>query len=281
MILIGALMPQFPHSFRNPHFLQSPQLPANLTVAILAGGMGTRLSPAVSDRPTALAQVAGRPFLAWWLDTLDQSGARCVVFCTGHLGNQVRECFGARYKRLELRYSHESEPLGTGGALRHALAEFRSESVLALNGDSYCDVDLGAFWKRHAHRGSAASLVLTPTQDAQDLARVTLQPNGRVDQIQKNDDSEGADWMNAGIYLIQRDLLKSLPNDKPLSLEYDLLPRWLCHGVYGFASAGRFLDISTPETYAGASQFFAPAPKKLAVSPLEAHLHKPSVFSHV
>src|SRR5262245_49600157 len=89
--------------------------PADLTVAILAGGLGTRLQAVVSDRPKVLAEVAGRPFLAWWLDALNAQGFREVILCTGFRAKQVSDTFGFSYGNLRLHYSVEAEPLGTGG----------------------------------------------------------------------------------------------------------------------------------------------------------------------
>ena len=233
------------------------QLPADLSVAILAGGFGTRLRSAVADRPKVLAEVAGKPFLAWWLDRLEEQGARHVVFCTGYLADQVKSCFGSRYGRMELGYSVEPEPLGTGGSLRHALGQLRSEHVLVLNGDSFCEVDLVAFWMRHLARGTAASMVLTEVENTQRFGRVTLQPDWRITQFEEKGGNPAPGWINAGIYLLQRELLTVLPENQPLSLERDLLPGWLSAGVTGFAGSGRFIDIGTPKTYAAATEFFA------------------------
>ena len=97
---------------------------SGVTAAILAGGLGTRLRSVVADRPEVLAQVGGRPFLAYLLDQLAVSGIKNVVLCTGYLGEQVQAVFGVSYRSLCLSYSPESAPLGTAGALRLALPLF-------------------------------------------------------------------------------------------------------------------------------------------------------------
>ena len=114
--------------------------PADVTVAILAGGLGTRLRPAVADRPKVMAEVGGRPFLTRWLDCLAEQGFRRVVLCTGHRAAQVRAGLGTEHRGLSLSYSVETAPLGTGGALRHALPRLTSEVILVLNGDSYIGI---------------------------------------------------------------------------------------------------------------------------------------------
>src|SRR5262245_56899453 len=99
----------------------SANAPQSSEAAILAGGLGTRLRSSVGDRPKVLAEVRGRPFLACLLDLLGGQGIRRVVLCTGYRGEQVEAAFGGAYGGLELHYSREPEPLGTGGALRLAV----------------------------------------------------------------------------------------------------------------------------------------------------------------
>src|SRR5262245_9203051 len=133
---------------------------ADLTVAILAGGLGTRLRTVVPDRPKVLAEAAGRPFLAWWLDALEAQGFRDIVLCTGFRAEQISQTFGSTHGRLHLRYSVEAQPLGTGGALRQALPLFASDPILVLNGDSFCEVNLRRFVHYHFRSGARTTLVL-------------------------------------------------------------------------------------------------------------------------
>ena len=92
----------------------------HLTAVILAGGLGTRLRAAVADRPKVLAEVGGKPFLAYLFDQLISCNLKHVVLCTGYLGEQIESTFGKRYNSLEIEYSREPKPLGTGGALKYA-----------------------------------------------------------------------------------------------------------------------------------------------------------------
>src|SRR5437899_2628493 len=110
----------------------------SLSAAILVGGLGTRLRGIVADRPKVLAEVRGRPFLAYLLDQLVASGFQDVVLCTGYRSEQVKEVFGDGYGPLRIVYSEETVPLGTAGALRLALPLLQSETILVMNGDSFC-----------------------------------------------------------------------------------------------------------------------------------------------
>jgi NDP-sugar pyrophosphorylase family protein len=227
-----------------------------VTVAILAGGLGTRLRPVVSDRPKVLADVGGRPFLSWWLDLLDRQGFGQVVLCAGYKAEQLRQTLGSRRGNLQFHYSVEPQPLGTGGALRHALPFLLSNPVLVLNGDSFCDVDLRAFLAAHLASGARASLVTAPMEDTGRFGRVTTRPDGTVRDFREKS-SGGPGRINAGIYLFARELLASVPEAQTLSLERDLLPVWAAHGIRVFPAAGPLLDIGTPESLAEAEAFFA------------------------
>jgi NDP-sugar pyrophosphorylase family protein len=229
----------------------------SLTVAILAGGLGTRLRPVVSDRPKVLAEVGGRPFLAWWLDTLDRQGFRDVVLCAGYRAEQLSQALGSRRGAVTLRYSVEPQPLGTGGALRHALPFLQSDPVLVLNGDSFCDVDLRAFLSEHLASRARVSLVTAWVEDAARFGRVTVRPDGTVQDFREKSNEEGSAWINAGIYLVARELLGALSEARNISLERDLLPIWVTQGIRNYPATGPFLDIGTPESLAQAEAFFA------------------------
>lgn len=251
-----GFFPMLP-STRQPRLVGAP------TVAILAGGLGTRLRSVINDRPKVLAEIGGRPFLSFWLETLALQGFRDVVICAGYLAEQVEQCLGDTFGPLKLSYSIETQPLGTGGALRLAHPQFATEQVMILNGDSFCELDLAAFWKAHLERRLPASMVLRYEEDTRRYGRVTLATDGRLDNFLEKSDLLRPGWINAGIYLLPKEWIARVPPAQAVSLERDLLPRWVGEGIYGFPSAGRFIDIGTPESFARASEFFADA-RKLA-----------------
>lgn len=231
--------------------------PLGITAAILAGGLGTRLHSVVADQPKVLAKVQGRPFLAYLLDQLGAARFRDVVLCTGYLGEQVRAVFGDSYSNLHLTYSKESTPLGTAGALRLALPLFKVALVLVMNGDSFCQADLSALWTWHYERGAAATILLTEMLDAVRYGQVRVESDGRVRSFTEKGEGGGSGWINAGIYLIGRDLLYTIPVGRAVSIEKEMFPAWIDRGLYGHQGKGRFLDIGVPESYALADNFFA------------------------
>jgi len=228
-----------------------------VAAAILAGGAGTRLRPAVADRPKVLAPVRGRPFVTYLLDQLARAGAAEVVLLTGHRAAQVRDALGERYGPMRLRYSEEPAPLGTGGAVRHALPLLAGDRVLLLNGDSYCDVELGDFVEAHSRGDADAALVLARVADTGRYGRVAVDEEGRVERFEEKAASSGPGWINAGVYLLRRGWVASWP-DGPLSLERDLLPAAVAAGrAWGYHCEGDFLDIGTPQSFRESESFFA------------------------
>ena len=230
----------------------------DLTAAILVGGFGTRLRPVVADRPKVLAEVRGRPFLAYLLDQVAAAGLRSVVLCTGYMGDQVQAMFGDTYNNLHLAYSQEASPLGTAGALRLALPLFMSDPILIMNGDSFCETDLQAFWTWHCARHADGTLLLNKTLDTKRYGRVRVNTEGIILSFDEKSDDGRPGWINAGIYWLSRRLLLTIPLDRAVSLEQEMFPTWIGQGLYGYRSSGRFLDIGTPETYTTTEQFFDP-----------------------
>ena len=201
-----------------------------MTAAVLAGGLGTRLRTVLSDRPKVLAPVAGRHFLAYLLDQLADAGFAEVVLCTGYLGEQVKTAFGAHWRKLHLRYSQEPQPMGTAGALRHALELLPSDDVLVLNGDSYCDVDLGSLIDFHVTHKAKATLALTEVPDASRYGAVNCDPDGAIVGFAEKG-NVGPGLINAGIYVLSQRVLELIPAGFPVSLERDCFPGWIGKGL--------------------------------------------------
>jgi D-glycero-alpha-D-manno-heptose 1-phosphate guanylyltransferase len=229
---------------------------SDITAAILAGGLGTRLRSAIPDRPKVLAEVGGRPFIVYLLDQLAAAGIQEVVLCTGYLGHQVKEVLGQTHGPLSLIYSQESSPLGTGGALRLALPIFLTDQVLILNGDSFCDANLRALALIHRLRRAKATILLVEVSDNGRFGWVNVDAGGAIQEFLEKGSKRGPGWINAGIYLIDRSLLRTIPPNQKVSLEQESFPAWVGQGLYGFRSHGRLVDIGTPESFALAQDFF-------------------------
>jgi NDP-sugar pyrophosphorylase family protein len=227
-----------------------------MMAALLAGGLGTRLRSVVADRPKGLAEIGGRAFLEILLAQVRAAAVRKVVLCTGYLGHQIRSYFGGRHRGLKLVYSEETQPLGTAGALRLALPLFSSESVLVLNGDSYYLGELAPIFDWHFEKKAAISILLAKVGDTGRYGNVETASSGQIEQFrEKESASTGSGWVNAGVYLIQRDVIQTIPDDRPISLEREVFPSFIGRGLYGYRGQQDFLDIGTPESYAQALSF--------------------------
>jgi NDP-sugar pyrophosphorylase family protein len=228
----------------------------SINAVILAGGLGSRLRSVVDGQPKVLAEVSGQPFLKYLLDQVVKWHIDKIVLCTGYLGAQIESCFGEEYHGVPLTYSKETMPLGTGGALRFALPLVKSETVLVLNGDSYCAADFAAFFLWHKSKHSSASLLLANMADTKRFGRVQVSETGEIQRFDEKDERlAGPGLINSGIYLIQRLLLESIPEKVPCSLERDMFPTWIGRKFYGYRTDYPFLDIGTPESYAKAETF--------------------------
>jgi D-glycero-alpha-D-manno-heptose 1-phosphate guanylyltransferase len=221
----------------------------NLTGLILAGGLGTRLSGILPDAPKALARIKDRPFIDYLLDRLAFCGLERVIICTGYMARQIEKHVGESYKGMEIFYSREAEPLGTGGALRFALPLIESEAVLALNGDTYCSADIGEFYGFHNLKNACASMVLAEVESSSASGIVEIDGAGRIIRFREKEPESGPCLVNAGIYLIEKDMISDIPRHKTISLEYEIFPEWINRDFFGFECGCGLIDIGTPEGY--------------------------------
>ena len=234
--------------------------PIHLSVAILCGGLGTRLREVVPDRQKALAEVSGRPFITRLIDQLYDSGCRQFILLGGHLAEQLQELSSTSWPEATVQLSVEETPLGTGGAIKNALHLYRSNSVLVLNGDSYCELDLGAFLRFHQAKGARLSLAAQKVADTRRYGALQFAADFRMTRFKEKDEAlslpaEG--HINAGVYLVELSMIESIPSDRPVSLERECLPNWLNWPCFAFPTSGLFIDIGIPEDYQRAQLLFS------------------------
>lgn len=228
-----------------------------LDVVILAGGKGTRLQSVISDRPKPMAEVSGRPFAEWLVLALRAQGLRRMVLCTGYMHEAIEAYFrDGKQWDVEIVYSRDPSPLGTGGALRQALSQVRTDRFLAMNGDSFCPVDVHALATAHVARRACASLWLVPAEDCTRAGLVEIDEHGAVRAFHEKPPEKHQGLISAGIYLLERKVAETIPLGKPVSLEADFFPRLIGHGLYAVIGRGPFLDIGTPDAYGEADKLF-------------------------
>ena len=228
----------------------------DLTAVILAGGLGMRLRSVVQDRPKVMANVAGRPFLTYVLDQIVDGGVKRAVICTGFLADSISTVLHDEYRGCQLVYSHEMTPMGTAGALRHALSKLPAFPVLVFNGDSYVNVDLEELVKFHFSRQGNLSLALAKKSSSDAFGLVEVGANGEVRRFSEKESTGKSEWVNAGVYVFEQPVVESIPGFGAISLEREILPKWVGQGLYGFPQKGELFDIGTPSSLDEAQNYF-------------------------
>ena len=218
---------------------------------MLAGGEGTRLRPLTLERPKPVLPLLGRPLLAYVLERLAEAGVTRVIFGCGYLPDPIQACFGDRALGLELEYVVEPRPMGTAGGIRHAARGRVSETFLALNGDILADAPLADLVAAHRATSAVATIALTPVEDPSRYGLVRTQPDGSVlGFLEKPEPAQiDTNLINAGAYVLEREVLDSLEREVNVSIEREVFPRLVGDGLYAFPQQGYWLDIGTPATY--------------------------------
>ncbi|HUV96426.1 MAG TPA: nucleotidyltransferase family protein [Acidobacteriaceae bacterium] len=213
---------------------------------VLAGGLGTRLRSRLNGVPKPMAPVAGRPFLEILLDRLADAGFCRTLLSVGYLGSVISDHFGNHWRGMSLDYVTEDSPLGTGGAIRRALAHIKESSAFVLNGDTWLDADYRAMEDLHESSRASLTLALSRVPDVARYGGVELDGNRITGFIEKG--RTGPGWINAGVYILSRDFPWPVNLAEKFSFETDvlfpLLPT-LRHAT--FLSQSYFLDIGIPE----------------------------------
>lgn len=221
---------------------------------ILAGGLGTRLRPAYDDGPKVMAPVDGRPFLWYLLTLLAAAGFEQVILCVGYRHDEINQWLGdgSRFG-LAVSYSHETEPLGTAGALRLAYSSYVSAPrFIAMNGDTLLQVDFTAMYKAHMRSGGLATMAVAAVSDTSRYGSVDIDEEGNVQQFREKSGEHVSGYINGGIYLFEDAVMDLVPPGRAVSLEREVLPLLRPQGLLAFPCEGYFIDIGVPEDLARA-----------------------------
>jgi NDP-sugar pyrophosphorylase family protein len=230
---------------------------ANIPVALLAGGLATRLRPTTEKIPKALVPVAGRPFIDHQLELFHRHGIRKVVLCLGYLGEMVREHLGENFLGVQLSYSFDGERLmGTGGAVRKALPML-GQTFWVIYGDSYMDIDYQAVLAAFQAQPSALGLMtVLENQNRWDKSNVIFR-EGKLLQYDKKSTSPEMHHIDYGIALLRRPAAERIPTDEPSDLA-DLYRDLVSEGsMIGYEVHERFYEIGTPASLAEADAYLA------------------------
>jgi len=237
---------------------------AEVPVALLAGGLATRLRPKTETVPKALLPLAGKPFIDHQLDLLHRNGIRKVVMCLGYLGQMVHDHLGDGSSRgMQLCYSFDGEKLlGTGGAIRRALP-LLGEVFWIMYGDSYMDIDYRAILKAFAADPRALGLMTVLHNAGRwDKSNVVFQ-DGRLLRYDKKNASAQMQHIDYGVALLRGEAVERIAPDAPADLA-DLYSRLVSEGsMIGYEVAQRFYEIGTRQSLAEADEYLRKQTERL------------------
>lgn len=229
----------------------------SIDAILLAGGMGTRLKPIISDIPKPLAIINEKPFLDILLSQLNRCDFICkVIIAVGYMSKKIID----RYKDCNdysfvITFSVEEKLLGTGGAIKKAINYTQSGDIIVLNGDSYVEVNIEDMFKVHKDSNAYITIVLKEVSNVCRYGKVLIGDRKRIVSFEEKGGVKGPGLINAGMYIIKRVLFDDIKENYILSLEEELLPRFIKSNAYGYITHGKFIDIGIPETYKAANEY--------------------------
>lgn len=213
---------------------------------ILCGGLGTRLRPLTYDIPKSMVPIKDRPFLEYLVEHLKEQGIERLLFCTGNLHEHIESHFkdGGEFD-VEIEYSIEEEPLGTGGALLNA-SRLLDELFIVSYGDSLLPIDLSPLEDIFFSRTALAVISVYDNHDKITANNVQLTDDGLVLAYDKKMSTPAMNGVEAGVSLLNKTVLE-LAVDRTFSLETDIFPKLINRGrLFGLLTSQRFYDIGTP-----------------------------------
>jgi mannose-1-phosphate guanylyltransferase/phosphomannomutase len=220
---------------------------------VMAGGEGTRLRPLTSNQPKPMVPIVGRPCMEHIVELLCQHGFDEVVVTLAFMPQAIRTYFGSGESLgVRMSYSVEETPAGTAGSVLLA-AEELDETFLVISGDALCDVDLSALVRFHRERGASATIGLVSVENPLEFGIVVTDEDGRIERFLEKP-SWGqvfSDTINTGIYVLEPEVLRHIPPDRPYDFSKELFPLLLEMGrpLYGCVLDGYWQDIGNLDQY--------------------------------
>lgn len=224
-------------------------------VLILAGGLGTRLRPIISDRPKVLAPLGHTTVLDFILEHLFALGLRDITLCVGYMKEKVRAHINDRSipKDAIVSFSEEDSPLGTGGAIKKALQGCRAEMALVLNGDTIFPVDYALLLDQHTKNNADVSIALCEVEHTGRFGTVITDDTGRIIGFKEKDATNAAGMISAGVYTFKKDVIERFELPAAFSLEKDFFEKHTDEiRMHGLVFSDDFIDIGLPEDHAKA-----------------------------
>jgi mannose-1-phosphate guanylyltransferase/phosphomannomutase len=219
----------------------------------MAGGEGTRLRPLTSNQPKPMVPIVGKPCMEHIVELLKEHGFEDIVVTLAFMPQAIRGYFGGGEAHgVRIGYSIEESPAGTAGSVKLA-EEALDEPFLVISGDALCDIDLGALVRFHEERNADVTIALKSVENPLEFGIVVTDDEGRIERfLEKPSWSQVfTDTINTGIYVVQPDVLRYVPTDRPFDFSKELFPLLLemRRPLYGYVVGGYWQDIGNLDQY--------------------------------
>jgi mannose-1-phosphate guanylyltransferase / phosphomannomutase len=224
-----------------------------MKAVVMAGGEGTRLRPLTSNQPKPMVPIVGKPCMEHIVELLKRHGFEDVIVTVAFLPQAIRSYFGSgETLGVDIGYSVEESPLGTAGSVKRAAGRL-DDTFLVISGDALCDVDLTELVEAHREKGASVTIGLKSVENPLEFGIVVTDEDGRVERFLEKP-SWGqvfSDTINTGIYVLEPEVLRHIPQDRPYDFSKELFPLLLEMGrpIYGHVLDGYWQDIGNLDQY--------------------------------
>lgn len=229
-----------------------------MKAVILVGGQGSRLRPITYHIPKALVPLRNEPFMGYMVDFLRRGGLDGGVLSLGYLPDPIQAYFAGRedLNGFTLDYAVEDRPLGTAGGLKNAEKFLDGETLVVVNGDVLTGLDLSELISAHKESGAMATITLTSVEDPTAYGLVEVDSDMQVRRFLEKPayDEVTSNLVNAGIYVLEPEVLEMIPADQEVSIEREIFPELQARGeLRAHVSSAYWRDVGTPRSYLAAS----------------------------
>jgi D-glycero-alpha-D-manno-heptose 1-phosphate guanylyltransferase len=230
---------------------------ADIDVFILCGGQGKRLKKISGRVPKPMVPIGRRVFLDILIGYLQKFGFKRFILGIGYQAHCLKKYYQKhRIPGVEVVFSQEKYPLGTGGAVKAAKKFIKSDCFFVLNGDSFSEFNAENFIKFYKQKKANALILLKKKKNNQDYGGITINRKSEIICFNEKNSQMPHKFTNCGVYLFNKNIFSKMPKNRKFSLEYDFFPQMIKKGLYGCKQPGFFIDIGIPKRYLAAKSYF-------------------------
>lgn len=222
---------------------------------ILAGGKGERMFPLTKKIPKVFLPIAGKPFLEYQINFFKREGINDFILATGYQAKQIKDYFDdGRKFGVKIIYSKQKKPLDTGGAIKNAQRLIKNKNILILNGDTFLKFNLRKMLNFHKRIKQPITITVIKLKKTNRFGQVMINKKNIITKFKEKDKKAKEGFINAGVYIFQKRVLREFPKNQKISLEREIFPKFI-NKISAFKVRGYFVDIGTPEDYKKAKKY--------------------------